>query len=289
MQMKFSQKHLLQIHIAVLLFGGAGLFAKFIPLTPMFITFARVFFAVISLIIILLIQKKPYQAKSSSTHLKLLIPGALLAFHWFCFFKSISLSTVAIGLLTYSTFPVFVILFEPLFFREKLHLSSLFFSIVALAGIFLIVPEFDLHNNITLGVFYGVLSGVSFAFLSIYNRKLVQEYSAIEIAFFQNLGAFICLLPMAVISFPVITGKDLLLLALLGIVFTGLAHSLFISGMHKIKARTAGIIATLEPVYGIILAFILLHEIPTLRVISGGVLILVVVVVISYSTYSKSD
>ena len=182
--MKISQKHLLQIHIAVLLFGGAGLFAKFIPLSPLFITFARVFFAAISLAIVILIQKKPYQSKNFKTYLRLLLPGVLLAFHWFCFFKSICLSNVAIGLLTYSTFPVFVIFIEPIFFREKLHLFSLFFAFLALSGVFLIVPEFDLHNNITQGVIFGILSGVSFAFLSIYNRKLVQDFGAIEMSIF---------------------------------------------------------------------------------------------------------
>jgi drug/metabolite transporter (DMT)-like permease len=287
--MKFSKDHFLQIHLAVLLFGGAGLFAKFIPLTPLFITFARVFFAAISLAIVIIVQKKPFQRKSISTYLKLLLPGILLAFHWWCFFKSISLSTVAIGLLTYSTFPVFVIFIEPLFFREKLHFSSLFFAFLALFGVFLIVPDYNLHNNITQGVIYGILSGISFAFLSIYNRKLVQDFAAVEIAFFQNLTAFICLLPIAVLTFPVVTTKDILLLALLGIVFTGLAHSLFISSMQSIKARTAGIIATLEPVYGIILAYFLLHEVPTLRITLGGILILAVVVVISYSSYRKSD
>jgi drug/metabolite transporter (DMT)-like permease len=287
--MKFAKDHFLQIHLAVLLFGGAGLFAKFIPLSPLFITFARVFFAAISVGIVIMVQKKPFQHKSILTYLKLLLPGILLAFHWWCFFKSISLSTVAIGLLTYSTFPVFVIFIEPLFFREKLHFSSLFLAFIALFGVFLIVPDYNLHNNITQGVIYGILSGISFAFLSIYNRKLVQDFAAIEIAFFQNLTAFICLLPFAVVTFPVITGKDILLLAILGIIFTGLAHSLFISSMQSIKARTAGIIATLEPVYGIILAFILLHEVPTLRIISGGLLILAVVVIISFSSFSKSD
>jgi len=287
--MKFSQKHLLQLHIAVLLFGGAGLFAKFIPQSPMFITFARVFFGAVFLSIIILVQKKPFTLKKTSTYLTLIIPGFLLAFHWFCFFKSISLSTVAIGLLTYSTFPVFVIFIEPLFFREKFHLTSLYLALIALIGVFLIVPEFDLRNNITLGVIYGILSGVSFALLSIYNRKLVQEFDAIEIAFFQNTGAFICLLPLALFSFPVMTGSDIMLMGLLGIVFTGLAHTLFISSMQKIKARTASIIATLEPVYGIILAFILLHEVPSLRVISGGILILAVVLVLSYLNYRKSD
>lgn len=287
--MKFAQKYLLQIHIAVLLFGAAGLFIKFTAFTPLFITFGRVLFAAISLAIVLLTKKMPFRLKSFKNYLKLFVPGVLLAFHWFCFFKSISLSTVAIGLITYSTFPVFVIFIEPILFKEKLHLSSLFFALVALAGVFLMVPQFDISNNISKAVIYGILSAVSFAFLAIYNRKLVQDFNAIEIAFFQNLAAFICLLPIAAISFPIISDKDILLLALLGIVFTGLAHSLFISGMQKIKARTASIIATLEPVYGILLAFFLLKETPEMRVLLGGILILSVVIIISYASYWKSD
>jgi drug/metabolite transporter (DMT)-like permease len=287
--MKFAQKHLLQLHIAVLLFGGAGLFAKFIPQSPMFITFARVFFGAVLLGIFMLFRNNSIQQKKPSTYLKLILAGFLLAFHWFCFFKSISLSTVAIGLLTYSTFPVFVIFIEPLFFREKLHLTSLYLALIALAGVFLIVPEFDIHNNITLGVIYGILSGVSFAFLSIFNRKLVQDIDAIEISFFQNTGAFICLLPFAVAAFPPITGSELALMGLLGIVFTGIAHTLFISSMKAIKARTASIIATLEPVYGVILAFILLGEIPTLRVIAGGILILSVIIILTLMQYRKTD
>jgi drug/metabolite transporter (DMT)-like permease len=287
--MNFSKSHLFRIHVAVFLFGGAGLFAKFIPLSPMFITFARVFFAAVSLSVPILLSRRSYHKKNAATYLRLFIPGILLAFHWYCFFKSISLSTVAIGLLTYSTFPVFVIFLEPFFFREKLHLSSLFFALITLFGVFLIVPDYDIYNNITQAVIYGILSGISFAFLSIYNRKLVQVFEATEIALFQNFTAFICLLPFAVVNFPVISGRDIGLLALLGIVFTGLAHTLFISSMKKIRARTASIIASLEPVYGILLACLLLNEFPSVRVITGGLIILTVVLIISFMHYRKTD
>jgi drug/metabolite transporter (DMT)-like permease len=68
--------------------------------------------------------------------------------------------------------------------------------------------------------------------------------------------------------------KDILLLLLLGVLFTGVAHSLFIKGLKNIKVRTASIIASLEPVYGIIIAAFLLKEIPTTKTVIGGVLIL---------------
>ena len=58
-----------------------------------------------------------------------------------------------------------------------------------------------------------------------------------------------------------------------GAMGTGLAHSLFISALIYIRAQTASIIACLEPVYGIAAALLLLGEIPTFRVLCGGVII----------------
>jgi drug/metabolite transporter (DMT)-like permease len=68
--------------------------------------------------------------------------------------------------------------------------------------------------------------------------------------------------------------KDIMLLAFLGVVCTGFAHSLFIRSMAFIKARTASVVACLEPVYGIVVAAFLLNEIPDMRVITGGGVIL---------------
>ena len=64
------------------------------------------------------------------------------------------------------------------------------------------------------------------------------------------------------------------MLLLLGVVFTALAHTLFIRSMRTIKAQQASIIISLEPVYGIVLAALLLSEIPTVRMLIGGGLIL---------------
>ena len=86
--------------------------------------------------------------------------------------------------------------------------------------------------------------------------------------------AVLILLPFLFILQPNFTTQDIMLLVLLGVVFTGIAHTLFIGGLSHVKAQTASIIASLEPVYGIITAVIFLGEIPTLRVVVGGVIIL---------------
>ena len=62
---------------------------------------------------------------------------------------------------------------------------------------------------------------------------------------------------------------------------TGVAHSLFVASLAVIKARTAAVVFALEPVYGITLAWLLFHETPSLRMLLGGVLIIVAIVVSS--------
>lgn len=110
--------------------------------------------------------------------------------------------------------------------------------------------------------------------LSILNRKFVKNYSSLTVAFYQDSFAALFLLPFLLLQHPVFQPQDLFLLVLLGVVFTGIAHSLFIGGLKGTRARTASIIASLEPVYGIIAAVLLLGEILEFRVFLGGFIIL---------------
>jgi drug/metabolite transporter (DMT)-like permease len=80
---------------------------------------------------------------------------------------------------------------------------------------------------------------------------------------------------------------DFLLLAVLGIFCTALAHVLFIKSLVHIRTQLASIIACLEPVYGILFAFALLGEIPALRTILGGGIILGTIVAASMNRYAN--
>jgi len=81
-------------------------------------------------------------------------------------------------------------------------------------------------------------------------------------------------MPFLFLYKPTFQVHEVLLLLLLGIVFTGISHSLFISGLKNIKTQAASIISSLEPVYGILFAIFLLSEIPALREVFGGIIIL---------------
>ncbi len=272
---------LLEIHGAVVLFGLAGLFGKWLVLSPLIIVLGRVVFAALVLGLILLLTRSSIRVGRPADRLLFLGLGVLLAVHWTVFFLSVQVSTVAVGLLSYSSFPVFTAFLEPAFFRKRLDSYNVFFAGVCLLGVFLIVPRFSWTDAVFRGVLYGLAAGLTFAVLSILNRLLTARHDSVKIAFWQDSIAALALLPFLFILRPVLTGKDLGLLLFLGVVCTAGAHTLFIDGMRRQTAQTASILSSLEPVYGIALAYLFLREIPAPRTLFGGIVILAAVIVIS--------
>jgi len=283
---------MLKIHLAVFLFGFAGLFGKFLSCSPFIIVLGRTFFAALALFVYakMFARTKLFNFDKTA-FIFLILQGILLACHWVTFFLAIQISSVAVGLVTFSSFPLFVTFMEPFFFKEPLKKRDIATAITVFAGILLVIPDMDFSNNLTLGGFYGVLSGLTFAVLALVNRKNAMVSDPIAVAFYQNLFAALFLilpililpvLDLPVLDLPVLDLpglvlrpqapdlSDLPLLILLGVVFTAMAHTFFIQSLTKIRAQTASVIAGLEPVYGIVFAFFLLNEVPGVRTLAGG-------------------
>lgn len=276
-----DNKALLQIHIAVVFFGIAGLFGKFIAVPALVIVLGRAFFASMAIWLGLKLFNQPMRLENKGGYLALLGLGAILAVHWWSFFYAIQVSTVAVGLVTFSTFPVFTALLEPLYFRESFSRRSMVLAFITFIGVVLVVPEYRWENNIFQGAVWGVVSGLTFSILAILNRKYVRKYSSFVIAFYQDLGASLVLIPLLFFVNFELTQESFWLLVLLGVVFTALSHGMFINGLKSVNAATASIIGSLEPVYGIVGALIMLGEIPSSRTIAGGLIIVGVSVVVS--------
>lgn len=271
--MEKKTKSLWAIHLAVLLFGFAGLFGKWVDLPAALIVFGRVFFAAFFLLLYILFKKKSFRLAATTDYLTLFLAGTLLAFHWFTFFYSIQISSVAIGILGVSTFSIFSALLEALFFKEKFCYKNLIPALLSVVGIYIILPEFSFENEITQGLFWAIVSGLAFALISFLNRKQVQTYTGSIVAFYQDISATLVLVPVLFfVDFtPNWTGIGQLIL--LGGIFTAVAHTLFITGLGTIKVHKASVIANMEPVYGIIFAFFLLNETPSWNVLLGGAII----------------
>lgn len=283
--MESRRNGLASIHIAVLLFGLAGLFAKWVDLPAVIIVLGRVIFSSLFLWFLLKIKKERLRLLSGRDYLLMITAGIVLAVHWTTFMQSIQTSTVAIGTLTFSTFPLFVTFLEPVLFREKIRLSSVVSAVIMLCGVLFIVPEFQLGNTMTQGVVWGMTGSLSYAVLSLMNRKFMEKYTSSLTAFYEQATAGIVLLPSVFLLKPAVNGKDILVLLLLGVVFTAVAHTMYIDGLGTVKVQTAGIISGLESVYGILAAFLFLGEKPGIKELAGGVIILGVVF---YTTFASA-
>ena len=273
-----SRRGLLEIHGAVFLFGLSGLFAKFLALPPTAIVLGRTFFAALALGLVLRFRRAPV-LPLMKRDLTLVGLGALLALHWWSFFYSIRLSSIAIGLLTFSSFPVFVTYLEPLLDKTRATARDFGFALAVIAGVALVVPNFDPGDMNAIGALWGLFSGLTFAILQVLNRRFVAGSGPLRIAFVECVSACVLLLVFVGGAIPALDGLDLAKLIFLGVMCTALAHALFISGLQTVRTQTASVIAALEPVYGILLAAIFFGEIPSLRMLAGGGIILVTVVV----------
>lgn len=266
---------LVAINVATLFFGLAGVLGKLSGLPAPTITLGRVVFAGIALGAVAAFTRRSVWPQSRRDLAILAFQGLILAAHWTAFFQSIAVSSVAIGLLSFSTFPLFTAALEPFLLHQRPRAIEVVAAVAILPGVFLLAGDLSLSSHTTQGVLWGSFAASSFALLSVINRGLTQRYPALTISLYQDGVATLALLPTLAL-FPVgqaLTVRNLFILILLGVVCTALAHTLFIAGLKTVRAQFASLIASLEPVWGIGFALTLLHETPSGRTLLGGGLI----------------
>ncbi|CAB3745924.1 DMT family transporter [Paraburkholderia solisilvae] len=273
---KYERNHTLglaQIHIAVLLAGCAGLFAKLLNVSATQLTAGRTVFGSVALLLFAWATQKSLRLATLKDTAALAISGMILALHWYTFFHSIQVSTVAIGLLAFSTFPLFTTFLEPLAFGERIHRHDVVTALIVTFGLVLVTPSLDFRNQLTQGVLWGVLSAFAYAVLALLNRLYTARYPSVSISFYQQAVAALCILPFAIQAHNPISGTDWLYLIVLGVVFTALGQGLVVASLKHLSAQTTSVVFGLEPVYGIALAWLLIGETPALRTALGGILI----------------
>ena len=271
---------LVALHVSVALFGFAALFGKWIALSPVDIVFGRTVVAAITLVVVLRFTRRSAGLPSGA----LVVNGALLALHWVTFFAAIQTATVAIGLLGFASFPIFVLILERALHGRRPSSAERAAVGIVVVGLVLLVPEFSWTSRTVQGLAWGVAAGFTFALLTLRNRALVPDVGATVLALWQNGFAALWLLPVLALTFDtaVPTARDVGLIVLLGVFCTALAHTLFIASMLRMSTHTASIVSILEPVYGVGWAALLLREWPDFRTAAGGALIIGAAVVASW-------
>lgn len=275
------QGSIVACHAAVLLFGLAGVFGKWIAWDPVAIVLGRT--AIAAVVLALFVRYRLGEWRRP--HWIAVPNGVILAVHWVAFFAAIQVSTVAIGLLGYASFPLFVPFLEHWMLGVHTTRRKLAGAALVALGLVLLVPDFTWESHTLRGLAWGVLSGFTFALLTVRTRKLAPDRWSSEMALWQNAVAALCVLPVVLwqggvggpVDAPVI-GK----LLVLGVLCTALAHTLFTASLVHVSAAVASVCAALEPVYGIALAVVLLDEIPGVRTLAGAAVIVVAAMVASW-------
>jgi len=183
------------------------------------------------------------------------------------------------GMLSLFTFPIIIAFLEPLFFKLKFNPINIVLAILVLLGVYILSPEFNIENTTVQGILFGLLSALFYTVRILILKKYIVDYNGIVLMFYQTLIMAVCLSP--VLFFMDTSGIQtqwpyILILAL---VTTAFGHSLMVHSLQFFSASTTSIISSIQPIFGIIIAFLFLNEIPTINTYVGGGLILATVLI----------
>jgi drug/metabolite transporter (DMT)-like permease len=262
------------LHFAVLLFGLSGLIGKAVQSPALVVTCLRSLVGALALAAVLTLRRDGALVAWRGRWGILVAGGALLAVHWWTFFAAIQRSTVALGLLTYASYPLFVTLFGWLVSRERPRRLDALACAAVVAGLALVVPDWNFGSHAGLATALGLTSGFTFAVLTLLNRRLVASMPPLPLVTAQTAVAGLLLLPLSATQLSSVPARDWAWLVLLGVVFTGLAHACFTASLQRVRVAVVAVVAALEPVYGIAAAWVFLGETPPPRMLVGGVLII---------------
>ena len=272
-QQTAKRKSLAGLHLANILLAGTGLFAKLIDLPAVDIIARRCLLAAVFLLIITLALKRTFVLERLRDWLLMLLCGVLMCVHWVTFFHAMQVSTVAIGMIALYTYPVMSVLVEPLWQGQRPQRIDVYCGMVVLAGVYLLVPDFSLQTGAALGVMWGLVSAATFTLRNIVQRNYLSAYRGDTAMFYQSLIAGLAAWPFVYHPSAGLGMNVWLQLALLALVFTAVPHSIFAGSLRALKAKTAGLISCMIPVYGVALAWIVLGEVPAPATICGGMII----------------
>ena len=272
-------KNLSGLLLATLFISTSGVLGKYIAMPSEVIVWFRSVFAMIFLYVFIRFKKIDLKLKSTKHIIPFVISGLFMAAHWITYFYALKLSNVAIGMLSLYTFPVMTALLEPLFLKVKFSPIHIFLGLLVLLGIYILAPEFTLGNTQVQGILFGLLSALCYSIRILILKQYVTQYNGTMLMFYQTLIITICLIP--VLFFMDLSGfqSQLPYLLLIALLTTAIGHTMMVHSFKHFSVSTASIISSVQPVFGIILAFIFLNEIPNTNTFIGGSLILVTVII----------
>ncbi len=263
------KKALLQLHLAVFLAGFTAILGKLIGLNEGLLVWYRLLLTVLTLGAILYFKKK-WNVIPAKEAAQIFAVGVIVAIHWVSFYGSVKYGNISIAVVCISGSGFFTAFFDPLISRRPILAIEVILGALAIAGIYII---FDFHPQYKLGIIFGIISAIGSSLFPIFNKKLLLVHSPEILTLYELGGGFLALsifLPFYLVFFPAAyylpSAYDWPGLLILAWLCTVLCFDLQLKALKKISPFTSNLAYNLEPVYGIILAFIFFKENKTLNI-----------------------
>ncbi len=257
------KKAFIQLHVAVFLAGFTAILGKLITLHEGMLVWYRMLITVVTLLAILYFRKELQRVSLKNTF-KLFGVGGIVAMHWVTFYGSIKYSNVSVSLTCLSAIGFFTAFLDPIIMKRKIDITEVLLGMLAIAGIYLI---FDFYPEYKLGILFGIISALLASLFPIFNKNLLQQFSSKTLTLYEMAGGLVALtfiMPLYLQFFPAAyylpTTTDWIWLLVLAWLCTVFTFILALNALKKISPFTANLAYNLEPVYGIILSFIIFKE-----------------------------
>jgi len=263
------------MHAAVLLWGFTGILGLAISVDAPALVWYRTLLTALIMGVILFYRKEwtRIERKDMAT---LIAVGCLMGLHWVAFYGAIKFANASIALVCLSTASVFTSLLDPLVNKGKYNLIELLLGMLALAGVYLIYQFQDFYAK---GIAFGVIAAILSSVFTVLNKRVAHKYPARVMVFYEmSAGWMLVSLLIAglflsgsqhYLASPGNTsgrmtlipqGMDWLWLLILSLCCTVWAQSLALNALKYLSSFTVTLSVNLEPVYGIMLAFLFYNE-----------------------------
>jgi len=279
-----ARKALLQIHLCVVIWGFTAILGKLITLPAFALVWWRMFLVVV-VIAVLPAFWRGVRRMSPRTLAIFAGIGIVIALHWIAFFASIKLSNASVAAACMGVAPLIMSVVEPLITRRRFEPMELLIGLAAIPGVMLVVG--GTPDAMRIGVAVGILSALLVAVFGSLNKRHIASGEPLAVTGIELASgtAFMTLLALAfggaITDVPLPGMRDLGLLLVLSIGCTLFTFVVSLAALRHLSAFTAQLAVSLEPVYAVVLAIVLLGEqrelglqfYAGLAIILGGVLI----------------
>ncbi|ASA78578.1 EamA family transporter [Thermococcus sp. 5-4] len=260
------------VFLAASMWGTLGIFAKYLDgfgLTPFTMVFYRVFFAIVLLAAYLRLMGIGLSLERSRLRFYALYGFFSIFLFYTLYFYTVTISSVSFAVLLLYTAPVYSIILGRLVFNEPLMREKIAALAMVMLGV-LLVNWGDMQFS-TKALIFGLLTGLTYALYGVLAKFAVRDDEPEKALFYTLLFGMLYLLPFTDFSVPSGAVPYLFALAFFP---TFLGYILYNHALREIEVSRASIVATIEPVVAITLAFLLFGETLTFEQLIGAALII---------------